>query len=111
MQDLVGFLMVAAPLSLLLGIGAAVYYYLKYRRAPEPNRHPSALLYALGVAGVAAAAFVIGTFAGISVVCRGTQAGNLCGLLGVFISGPLLATAAMMAFARLWMKNAVRPPR
>jgi len=110
-QSIVSFLLVAAPLSLLLGIGAAVYYYLRYRRAPEPKRHPLLLLYALGVIGVAFAGWFVGTFAGISVACRSPNAGNLCGLLGAFMSGPLLATAAMITFARLWAKNALRPPQ
>jgi len=103
--------MFGAILSPLVGLGTAVVYYLKYRDAPEPKRHPSILLYAISVLGIAVLAFAIGSFAGISVACRSPGAGNLCGLWGVFISGPLLATAAMMTFARLWAKNAVRPPQ
>jgi hypothetical protein len=94
-----------------VGIAAAVYYYVKYRDAPEPKRHPSGVLYALSILGVAILAFLIGSFAGISVACRSQAAGNLCGLWGVLISGPLLATAAMITFSRLWMKNAIRSPR
>ena len=94
-----------------MGVAAAVYYYVKYRDAPEPKRHPSGFLYALCVLGIAILAFLIGSFAGISVACRSPGASNLCGLWGLFISGPLLATAAMTTFARLWMKNAVRAPQ
>jgi hypothetical protein len=104
-------LLVAGVFSPLAGIAAAVYYYVKYRDAPEPKRHPSGLLYALGVLGIAILAFLVGCFAGISVACRNPAAGNLCGLWGFFVSGPLLATAAMMTFARLWAKNVLRPPQ
>ena len=104
-------LLIAGVFSPLVGIAAAVYYYIKYRDAPEPKRRPSAFLYALGVLGIAILAFLVGCFAGISVACRSPAAGNLCGLWGFLISGPLLATAAMITFARLWMKNALRAPQ
>ncbi len=97
--------------SPFVGVAAAVYYYVKYRDAPEPKRDPSGFLYALSVVSVAILAYLIGCFAGISVACRNPAAGNLCGLWGVFISGPLLATAAMITFARLWMRNAMRVPK
>jgi hypothetical protein len=107
----VEFLLFGSILSPLFGIGAAVVWYLKYRDAPEPKRHPSLLLYALGVIGVAFAGWFVGAFAGISVACRSPNAGNLCGIVGALISGPLLATAAMITFARLWAKNAIKPPQ
>ena len=94
-----------------MGIAAAAYYYVKYRDAPEPKRHPSGLLYALCILGIAILAFLIGAFAGISVACRSSGGSNLCGLWGILISGPLLATAAMISFARLWLKNALRAPQ
>jgi hypothetical protein len=103
------FLLIVTILSPLVGLAAAVVYYLRHKDAPEPKRHPSIMLYVLGVAGVALLAFGIGALAGISVACRSPGAGNLCGLWGMFITGPLLATAAMITFARLWMKNAVKP--
>ena len=109
MAAIESFLLIAGIFSPLVGIAAAVYYYVRYRDAPEPKRHPSGLLYALAVLGVAIVAFAIGSLAGISVACRSTGGSNLCGLWGLFISGPLLATAAMITFARLWMKNAVKP--
>jgi hypothetical protein len=45
------------------------------------RRAPLAILLAL-------VGFVVGYFAGVSYACSGPDASNLCGLLGVFITGP-----------------------
>ena len=41
------------------------------------------------VVGSGAAGFVIGYFTSVFYACSGENAGNLCGLLGVFITGPI----------------------
>ena len=40
--------------------------------------------------------FVLGYFAGVSYACSGENASNLCGLLGVFITGPIAGTAGVV---------------
>ena len=46
------------------------------RRAP--------LVILLGLIG-----YVVGYFAGVSYACTGPDASNLCGLVGVFLAGPV----------------------
>jgi len=54
------------------------------------------LLALVLVAGFVAS--VAGTFAGIEVMCSSDDAGNLCGLWGVFGAGPLVAGIALWLF-------------
>lgn len=49
-----------------------------------------------------------GTFLGIAVACSPADAGNLCGLMGVYGVGPLLSAAAIFLYARSWARNARR---
>ncbi len=43
----------------------------------------------LAVLGFALGGFIVGYFAGVFYACSGENASNLCGLLGVFITGPI----------------------
>ena len=110
MEGLASFLLIGALLSPLFGLGAAVHYYLSYRDAPEPKRRPSTMLYALGIVAAAVIPFPIGIFAGIEVACGIPNAGNLCGLWGYFIAGPLFSTVTMVLFARYWARHATQAP-
>ena len=43
----------------------------------------------LVVAGWALGGFIAGYFVGVGLACSGANASNLCGLLGVFVTGPI----------------------
>lgn len=45
--------------------------------------------YILIVLGYALAGLIAGYFAGVIPACSGENASNLCGLVGVFITGPI----------------------
>ncbi len=103
-------LMLIGPLALIASFAVALIYYLSYRDAPEPKRHPSVAAFIAVALGLGAAAYLIGTTLGISAACSSVDAGNLCGLVGVFGAGPLLSAVAIILYAHSWAKNARRAP-
>jgi hypothetical protein len=74
-------------------IGAAVLF--SYRR-----RRVSALAYALVIAVVAVGGYFVGMVKGIDYACA-PPAGNLCGLDGLFVYGPLASSLAILAVGAL----------
>ncbi len=72
------------------GILPAAYFYARHcNRTPRgENRFPLAL-YVVVLLICAFVAFWAGVGLGIDYACSGPSAGNLCGLLGVFVAGPL----------------------
>jgi hypothetical protein len=99
-----------APIALLGALVAVPIYYVIYRYAPDPKKEVSVMRYVLVALAVGAVAYVIGTIVGIAVACSPAHAGNLCGLVGVFGVGPLLAAAAILMYAHFWAKNARQAP-
>ncbi|HET7594342.1 MAG TPA: hypothetical protein VFK49_02750 [Stellaceae bacterium] len=78
-----------------LAIGsAAVFYALHCKKRPDPERRIPALAYALLLLVCAIAGYSLGMIYGIEWACS-RPAGNLCGLAGVFIAGPLVAAFAI----------------
>ena len=78
-----------------LAIGfAAKFYALHCKRRPDPERRIPALAYALALLVCAIAGYFFGMVYGIEWACT-RPAGNLCGLTGVFIVGPLAAAFAI----------------
>ena len=95
-----------APIALLAALVAVPIYYAIYRYAPDPKKEVSVVRYVLVALAVGAVAYLIGTIVGIAAACSPSNAGNLCGLFGVFGVGPLLAAVAILVYAHFWAKNA-----
>jgi drug/metabolite transporter (DMT)-like permease len=95
-------------LALLIGLLSLPVYYIVYRRAPEPKQERSLAIYLIAAFGIGLMGFVTGMALGIAAACFTENAGNLCGLAGVFGTGPLLAAIAMIAYAHLWARSARR---
>jgi hypothetical protein len=95
---------VADALNLSIGIGpkvllagliaAVVLAAFGFARCGE-GRGKWLTRHVLGAVVVGLAALVVGTGLGIAVFCASADSGNLCGLGGVFGSGPLLAGIAL----------------
>lgn len=63
---------------------------------PAGQATPAGVLRQVAVvAGLGAAGFAVGTALGIAAFCSSADGGNLCGLGGVFGTGPLLAGLCM----------------
>lgn len=93
------------PLTLLAGVVGAIGIYLLYRPVLEPERR-SFLRYIAISAGAGFVGYWIGTAIGIGIACMPENAGNLCGLIGVFGVGPLVAGVAIFAYACYWASQA-----
>ena len=98
------------PIALLAALISIPIWYLTYRSAPEPKKPLPVARYVLLTLVVGAVAFVVGTIVGTSVACSPANAGNLCGLAGVFGVGPLLSAVAIFFYARSRARNARRAP-
>jgi len=87
------------PMSVLVGGIATVLVYFIYPRAPQSGRKLGFGRY-LALSIVAALiGYVAGAAIGIAVACSTPKGGNLCGLMGIFGVGPLLAGMTMFGYA------------
>jgi hypothetical protein len=101
---LVGIIALVAP---IVASACAVVFYARHCNAfPNPEDRISLLAYVLVLLVCAVIAFFFGLEYGISWACSSPTGGNLCGLAGFFIGGPIAAAlaifiaAALMAFSR-----------
>jgi hypothetical protein len=89
------FVWLLAFLSPLLAMVCATVFYGRYcNRRPEAERHLSGVAYALILLACAVAAYLVGVLLGIMWACP--SAGNLCGLAGFFVVGPVVSALAIL---------------
>lgn len=98
----VSFLPVTAMLILALLIGAVVVYF-KFRVTPDGSIR-SIVQFVLGAIVVGVVAGGVGMGLGILFFCS-YSLGNLCGLGGVFLSGPVAFGLALVGYLVLWARN------
>lgn len=98
------------PALLLLSLILMPVYFLSWRSAPQPKRHLSGWIYTFLCLISAIPAFIAGMAAGIWLACSSPDSSNLCGLLGVFGTGPLVAGAAIWCCAYFLTRYAKRAP-
>lgn len=94
-------LITLGPLSLLAGLIAAVAIYVMKPGTAAGGRVTFSRYVAVTL-GAGIAAFCAGSALGIGIACFAVNAGNLCGLVGIFGLGPLLSGVAMIA-AAVWL--------
>ena len=101
--------MLVGFISPCIAIIVAFVLYIRHRERIEAKRRIPILAYllALIVAGVPAGFF--GMLGGNALACP--KAGNLCGLYGVFVTGPLSFSLAIVALAAALMWLAIRGRR
>src|SRR5579863_1224423 len=91
--------MLAWQLVLLSPLFAALLAILSYnrhcRRRPNPARRVPILLFMFAVIIAGVVAFIFGILEGNAWACSSPSAGNLCGLVGIFLYGPLAAAVAI----------------
>jgi len=74
-------------------VGLPVYIHFRRGKDPDQADKPSPLAYAWTIGIAAFVGYWVGVSVGIGVECS-DGGGNLCGLAGYFIYGPLFALAA-----------------
>jgi purine-cytosine permease-like protein len=80
-------LMILGLISPLAAIVAAVNFFVRHRERVEPERRVPVIGYVLAIISCAAIGGYFGLVFGIGQACP--QLGNLCGLWGVFVTGPI----------------------
>ena len=96
-------LLLLALLSLPTALACAVFFYR------TGTAYVGWLAYSLIVLIFAVVAYVLGVSVGIDLACVRYPSGNLCGLFGVFVTGPLASSLAIVLVSSL-MTLADREP-
>jgi hypothetical protein len=88
-----------AFLSPTFALVGAIFLYRQHCLARPRHRIP-ALIYAAIILICGAAGYFFGMIFGVDFACS-PPAGNLCGLAGVFIIGPLVSAGAILLIGSL----------
>jgi hypothetical protein len=83
-------------------IACVVYYVRRF----EPPR-PSGFRYFAIAAVVTVVGYLAGSFTGIGVACAASS-GNLCGIWGALVSGPIVAGLALWLYGPIRRRQAGR---
>jgi hypothetical protein len=94
-----GTLILLAPLWPAFAIGCAVFLYARHCRLVEAGRRVPLLVYILSTVICGAGFGVVGIFGGIHWACAGPNAGNLCGLEGFLVTGPVAGSVGVVLAA------------
>jgi hypothetical protein len=92
----IGILVLLAPLWPLIAVGSAVFFYARHSRRIEPAHRVPPVLYVAGVIIGGAVAGILGLGWGIRWACSDPNAGNLCGLFGFLVAGPIAGTLGVV---------------
>jgi hypothetical protein len=95
MNTLLGVLMLASPLWPVIALGAAIFFYIRHCNRVERERRVPVLLYLVALVVCGGVAGLWGLDSGIRWACY-TDPGNLCGLVGFLVVGPMAATGAII---------------
>jgi hypothetical protein len=88
-------LLLLAIISVPVAIACAIFFYR------GETAHVGCLAYALILIVCAPIAYVFALSFGIELACVWYPSGNLCGLVGFFITGPLAASVTIILVAKL----------
>jgi len=101
MESLLNAVIYIGPLVFLLGLLAAITCFALQLSGPGKSQ---VLRRALLTAGIGVAGYIVGTGLGIAFFCSTASGGNLCGLGGVFGTGPFTAGLCMGGYAILTLR-------
>jgi hypothetical protein len=89
------FVWLLAFLSPVVAVVCAGVLYLRYwRKRPDADRRLTGGVYTLILLVCAVVAYPVGVLLGINWACP--SAGNLCGLAGFFVVGPVASALAIL---------------
>jgi hypothetical protein len=101
-QTLLAFAWLIAALLPLAALFSPIFFYSAHsKRRPNPERRIPVLLYLLVLLMGGVAGFFFGMIEGTEWACSVAGAGNLCGLTGVFLTGPAAAAFAIAGVGSL----------
>jgi hypothetical protein len=95
LAGLLPFVWLLAFLSPLLAMVCAAMLYGRYcRKRPDADRRLAGVAYTFILLVCAVVAYPFGVYLGINWACP--SAGNLCGLAGFFVVGPVVSALAIL---------------
>jgi hypothetical protein len=94
---LIWYLAFWSPAVALVG---AIFLYRQHCKARPRHRIP-ALVYAAIILVCAGVAYLAGMILANEFLCSSPSSGNLCGLIGIFIWGPLVSAFAILSIGSL----------
>ena len=100
-------LMILGLISPLVALLSAVLFYSRHRDRVEPERRVPSIAYGLAVIICGVISGYFGLVFGIQLACNSPTSSNLCGLLGFFVTGPLLMSLAIFLLG--WSLSLVQP--
>jgi CDP-diglyceride synthetase len=86
--------------SPVLALVGAIFLYQQHCKARPTHRIP-ALVYAAIILVCAVVAYLAGMILGNEFLCSSPSSGNLCGLIGIFIIGPLVSAFSILLVGSL----------
>ncbi len=89
-------LMMLGLFSPIAAVVGACVVYARHRHRIAPERRVPVIGYALATLGCGVLGGILGLVFGIKVACHGPNAGNLCGLWGFFVTGPIALAVATL---------------
>jgi hypothetical protein len=101
-------LMILGLISPLVALVFAFVFYSRHRDRVEAERCVPGIAYILAVIVCGIIAGYLGLISGINLACSSPTSGNLCGLWGFFVTGPL--TMALAIFLVGCSLSLVRSP-
>jgi len=90
-QTITSWLFIATMILPLVGL--SIYVSSRRGKTSDQAEHPSPVVYGSSIVIATVVGYGVGVSIGIGVGCS-QGAGNLCGLVGIFIYGPLFALGA-----------------
>ena len=96
LNDVLGALMLMFPVWPIIAIGSATFLYVRHRQRIGPERRLPVVVYVLAVIVAGGVAAFGGLLLGIDWACAQPGTGNLCGLVGVLVTGPIAGTLAIV---------------
>lgn len=96
LNDWLGRLMLLVPVWPLIAVGSAILFYVRHLNRTSAERRVPAVLYVVALLASGAVSAFGGMVAGAGWACSRPQTGNLCGLVGVLVTGPIAGTVAIV---------------
>jgi hypothetical protein len=101
-SDLSAFLFILGLVAQIVAIICAISFYAYHRRArPDPKRRLPIVAYVSILLVSAVIGYLFALWVGIDLACVQYPSGNLCGLFGFLVSGPLGASLAVFLVSGL----------
>ena len=91
--------MLVVPIWPLVAVASATFFYVRHRQRVVPERRLPLVAFILAVVLCGAGAAFGGMLLGAQWACGRPDGGNLCGLVGALVTGPISGTLATIVVA------------